>query len=233
MPWITLRNKRRVKIDRQGRIVQGIAKDAKGVHVRDLSPFMDEYRDIEGADCSHTGDFDYETRKNGTEILRDARTHQAIPARFPRKEVAIEALLDANPELYEFVQLNWGSDSQEYERWMENHRRGQKPQLMPGDGRFDAINTRFNLTGPHRCSSMLEALYLTIPSTGLWEDLDPGRLWPLEEVTGLHLEPPMRSMQLPLVREMVTTCKVEHDERKKDLLDRAKSGRLSPRNVPF
>jgi hypothetical protein len=194
---------------------------------------MDEYREIESSDCRHTGEYEFDSRKDGTEILRNSRTHQVIPTRFPRKEVAIEALLEANPGLREFVETNWGSDSQEYERWIRNGRRGSKPRLMPGDGRFDAINTRFNLTGPHRCSSMLEALYLTIPPTNLWEDLDPGRLWPLEEVVGFNLEPPMQSIQRPLVRDMVTTCRIEHDERKKDLLDRAKSGRLPPRNVPF
>ena len=232
MPWITLRNKRRVKIDRQGRIVQGVARDAKGVHVRDLVPFMSEYRDLEQGGCDVAGDYLYEKRRDGSEILRD-RLGRALPARFPRKKVAIEALLVANPELFDFVQTNWGSDSQAYKQWISRGQRGSKPQAAAGDGRFDPINVRFNLTKHRRCGSLLEALYVTIPSSYRWEDINPDQLWPLEEVVGFHIEPPMEAIRLPLTRETVETCQVERKERKADLFDRARHGRLAPKDVPF
>ena len=232
MPWITLHNKRRVKIDRHGRIVQGIAREARGVHVRDISPFMAEYRDLEASACDSTGEYQYTRRKNGAEILRD-RNGRTLPARFPRKEIAIEALLDANPELYDFVQYNWGSDSQAFKQWITHNQRGPKPQSSIGDGRFDPINVRFNLRGHHRCGSLLEALYITIPQSHRWEDITPDQLWPLEEVVGFRITPPLEALRLPITREMVTTCQIERKERKADLLERARHGRLPPKNVPF
>jgi hypothetical protein len=174
----------------------------------------------------------HEIRRGGREILRDPRGHSLSP-RYPRKEVAIEALLRDNPRLHEFVEENWGSDSQAYRSWLANRQRGPKPQLAPGDGRFDPINVAHDLRGPRRCSSFLEALYVTVPSTYRWEDITPDRLWPLEECVGFQVSPPAESTRLPLAREETRECKTKKKEIHEALLHRATTGRLPPRDVPF
>jgi hypothetical protein len=230
--WVTLRNKRRVQIDENGRIVRGISREARGVHVRDLSPFLHELRDLESADCSRSsGGYAYEERGK-REILRD-RSGEAISPRYERKMEAVEALLESNPMLFEFVQENWGNDSQAYRHWLEGGQRGSKPQLGAGDGRFDPINLRFDLRGHRRCSSMLGALVVTIPGTYRWEDITPDRLWPLEEVVGFRISPPEQSLLLPMVREQVKECRAEKLERHDVLLETARHGRLPREDVPF
>lgn len=231
--WITLRNKRRVQIDSEGRVVKGIARDARGVHVRDLVPFLSEYRELEGTDCSlGEGGTRYEKRRGGAEILRD-RSGRPVRARFATKETAIEALLVANPQLFDFVQSNWGSDSQAFKSWLKNGQRGPKPQLGPGDGRFDPINVRYGLTGRRRCSSFLEALYVVIPSTYRWEDITPERLWPLAECVGFDVQPPEEALRLPVAREEAAECSEAKHNRHDELIRRAREGRLVPRDVPF
>jgi len=231
--WVTLRNGRRVQIDEHGRILKGISKEARGVHVRDLVPFMAETRELAGTDCSvGEGGVRYRRCRGGAEILRDGQG-RPIRARFASKKEAVAALLNANPQLYEFVQQNWGSDSQAFKDWLRRGQRGPKPQLGPGDGRFDPINVRFGLEGYRRCSSFLEALYVTIPSTCRWEDITPDRLWPLAECVGFELQPPEESLRLPIAREATTECEDEKKSRHDDLIGRARGGRLPPRDVPF
>jgi len=100
-------------------------------------------------------------------------------------------------------------------------------------GRFDPINVLHDLRGYRRCSSYLEALYVTIPSSRLWEDLTADRLAPLEECVGFKIEPPAESVLRPLVREAVDECQVEKTGRRSDLVRRARAGRLSRTDVPF
>jgi hypothetical protein len=230
--WITLGNKRRVMIDESGRIVRGLARIASGVHVRDLSPFLGELRDLDAADCAqNAGGYSYDDR-GGREIVRDGRGRTVSP-RFSRKQEAVESLLEQNPALAEYVQANWGSDSQAYLRWLRGGQRGPKPAIGPGDGRFDPIDVRHGLAGHRRCSCLLDALFVTIPSSRRWEDLTPDQLWPLEECVGFSISPPEASLMRPLVREAVATCRTEKANRREDLVERARSGRLPPRGVPF
>lgn len=230
--WVTLRNKRRVMIDEHGRIVRGIARVAAGVHVRDLPPFMGELRELEATDCARSsGGYSYDDR-GGREVLRD-RSGRPVSPRFSRKQEAVEVLLEANPELAEYVQANWGSDSQAYLRWLRGGQRGPKPQVGAGDGRFDPIDASHDLSGHRRCSCVLEALFITIPSSRRWEDITTDRLWPLEESVGFRVSPPEQSLVRPLVREAVGACRAEKAEREEELVRRARRGRLPPRHVPF
>jgi hypothetical protein len=230
--WITLSNRRRVQVDERGRIVKGISRDARGVHVRDLPAFMGEHRELTGTDCQRGADYSLRTDRARRETLRD-RQGRVVSPRYQRKDEAIEALFRANPPLLDFVQANWGSDSQAYQQWLRGGMRGPKPQLMAGDGRFDPINVRWNLRGPRRCSSFLEALYVTVPSTYRWEDITPDRLWPLEECVGFRLDPPEEAVLRPAVRQAVEACQSEKEERLGDLLATSRRSRLRPRNVPF
>lgn len=230
--WVTLGNRRRVQIDQQGRLVKGISRDARGVHVRDLPAFMGMHRELSAVDCEGRSG-DYQLRNQGLrEILRD-RQGAVISPRYSRKDEAIEALCRDNPRLLDFIQENWGGDSQAFAHWLQGSQRGPKPQLAPGDGRFDPINERWNLRGYRRCSSFLEALYITIPSSRRWEDITPDRLWPLEECVGFQLNPPEESMRLPVTRQAVEACHAEKDERMEDLLESAHRSRLAPKDVPF
>jgi hypothetical protein len=86
---------------------------------------------------------------------------------------------------------------------------------------------------PRSDQVMLDALFVTIPSSRRWEDLTPDQLWPLEECVGFSISPPEASLMRPLVREAVATCRTEKANRREDLVERARSGRLPPRGVPF
>jgi hypothetical protein len=228
MRWVTLGNHRKVALDDNGRVVRGLPQDARGVHVRDLSPFMREYRELASANCSLEPDPEgrrYQRTSGGREVLR-GRGGEVLPARFETRDEALEALLRDNPRLENFVQDNWGNDSQAYKKWVLGGRRGGKPQLGHGDGRFDPINVSHNLTGTRRCSSYLEALYVSMPTSRRWEDLTPDQLWPLSECVGFEVYPPSEACRLPNAREARETCEVEKAARTEDLLDRAKRGRL-------
>jgi hypothetical protein len=230
--WVTLGNHRRVQIDQRGRLVKGISREARGVHVRDLSTFMGDLRELSNTDCQIAGDYSLRTDRGSRETLRDRRGNVVSP-RYLRKDVAIESLCRDNPQLFDFVQQNWGGESQAFLHWLRGRQRGPKPQLSPGDGRFDPINERWNLRGYRRCSSFLEALYITVPSSRRWEDITPDRLWPLEECVGFRLNPPEEAMRLPATRQSVEACQSEKSARHDDLVETARRSRLPPKNVPF
>jgi hypothetical protein len=230
--WVTLRNHRRVQIDERGRVVRGLPRAAAGVHVRDISSFMGELRELEAADCSRSaGEYAYDDR-GGREVLRDRRG-RAVSPRFSRVQEAVLALLEANPRLAEHVQENWGNDSQAYFLWLRGGRRGPKPTRSREDGRFDPVDELHGLAGRRRCSSILEAVYVVMPASRLWEDITPDRLWPLEESVGFPISPPEEALVRPVVREAVETCRTEKTYRTEDLVHRARTGRLPPRGVPF
>jgi hypothetical protein len=231
--WVTLSNRRRVQIDKDGRIVKGIHLDARGVHVRDLPAFMSRERDLLASDCSRQGALVVETRSDGSTRFRD-RSGRAVSPRFATKEVGVTSLLEANPELQEFAQANWGSDSQHYHEWVRSGRRGPKPRPLPGDGRFDPISERLNLRGSRRVASILEALYASVPESRRWEDFTPDLLWPLEECVGFRLDLPEETVLLATSREAVTSCRSARQDAREDLLARVRSGRLvADEEIPF
>lgn len=231
--WITLSNRRRVQVDEDGRLVKGLCRDARGVHVRDLSPFMSRERDLMVSDCSRQGDVVLEERRDGSTRFRD-RAGRPISPRFASKEEGVRALLEANPALQDHVQANWGTESQLYHAWVRSGRRGKKPPPLPGDGRFDPINVRLDLRGGRRVSSILEALYASVPDSRRWEDFTEDLLWPLEESVGFRLELPAETVLLASTRESVKTCREAKQEARDDLLERARSGRLVPdEEIPF
>lgn len=194
---------------------------------------MHDLRELNRSDCSlNVGGYSYEDH-GIREVVRNRATGRTVSTRYGKKMDAVEALLAANPTLHDFVQANWGSDSQQYKQWLAGGQRGSKPQLGPGDGRFDAINVAFDLRGGRRCSSMLEALFVTIPSSGRWEDITPERLWPLEECVGFRISPPEEALLRPLVRENVRECREVKAERLSNLLTMARGGRLPREDVPF
>jgi len=128
------------------------------------------------------------------------------PQTFRRKREATRALLDANPELLQLVESDCGSDCTAYQAWVGHGRRGPKPRWRPGDGRFDALNERFDLRTPGRkVASWREALDITAPSSRRWEDFD-GRLGVLEEATGLRLAGPARTEAIGRARANASRC---------------------------
>lgn len=133
--------------------------------------------------------------------LREAR-----PQTFRRKREATRALLDANPELLQLVESDCGSDCTAYQAWVAHGRRGKKPRWRPGDGRFDALNERWDLRTPGRkVASWREALDVTAPSSRRWEDFD-GRIAVLEEATGLRLAGPARTEAIGRARAAARQC---------------------------
>lgn len=183
-PWITLRrrsktgHRQRVFIDDDGRIELGLPDKYRGIRIGDLTKVGRQVRHMK---------------------KRAGRARRALTSRsrerFRSKDVAVKALLDANPQLHDFVQAEWGQSSQEYLHWLKRGRRGVKPQLGSYDGRFDAINYGHDLHGPKAVGSWLEALYATAPTSGRWEDFGE-RLPALEEATGLRLELPDQAARL-------------------------------------
>jgi hypothetical protein len=128
------------------------------------------------------------------------------PQTFRKKREATRALLDANPELLQLVESDCGSDCTAYQAWVGHGRRGPKPRWRPGDGRFDALNERWDLRTPGRkVASWREALDVTAPSSRRWEDFD-GRIGVLEEATGLRLAGPARTEAIGRARALAGQC---------------------------
>jgi hypothetical protein len=128
------------------------------------------------------------------------------PQTFRKKREATRALLDANPELLQLVESDCGTDCTAYQAWVGHGRRGPKPRWRPGDGRFDALNERWDLRTPGRkVASWREALDVTAPSSRRWADFD-GRIGVLEEATGLRLAGPARTEAIGRARALAGEC---------------------------
>lgn len=186
-PWVTLKKRlrrtgrrQRVFIDDEGRIEKGLPTKYRGIRLGELGQVNRAVRKM---------------RKKATRarlVLAGGRRAE----RFRSKDVAVKALLDANPRLADFVQSEWGQSSQDYLAWIRHGRRGKKPQgALAYDGRLDALNYGHDLHGSRAVGSWLEALYATAPASGRWIDFGD-RLPALEEATGLRLNLPAPAEQL-------------------------------------
>lgn len=217
-PWRTLSNRRRVFIDDDGRITKGLPVDWHGSHVRDVPELGRRWRQIERdeRECAAGG----------------ARRGRAT---FGTSAEGIRALLDANPDLKDFIELEAkGAKESAYREWVRGGRRGKKPELSKGDGRFDAINEMLNLRGGRRVSSWKEALARTVPASRRWADFEP-RIEMLEEATGLRLNLPGPAEELADQDSTRGQCFAAGDRYRDDLVDQARRGRLAGdlADVPF
>lgn len=137
--------------------------------------------------------------------FRDA-TREARPRTFKVKPDAVKELLDANPKLRHLVESDCGRDCAAYTAWVNHGRRGPKPRARPGDGRFDALNERFEKRTPGRkIASWKEALSITAPRSRHWEDIAE-RLPVLEEAVGFRLNLPERSEAVLRSRQYIERC---------------------------
>lgn len=149
----------------------------------------------------------YETPKDPVRrrCFREA-SREARPRTFRAKRDPVRELLNANPRLLSFIERDCGGDCKAYTAWVNHGRRGPKPRARPGDGRFDALNERFERRTPGRkIASWREALDVTVPSTRHWEDLAE-RLPVLEEAVGFRLNLPDRSEAVLRSRQYIERC---------------------------
>lgn len=219
-PWRTLSNRRRVFIDDDGRITKGLPLDWHGSHVRDVPELARRWRQI---------DRDEQECAGGGGRGR---------ATFGSQQDGIRALLDANPELEDFIELEAkGAKESAYRTWVSGGRRGKKPELSKGDGRFDAINETLNLRGGRRVSTWKEALARTVPASRRWADFEQ-RIEMLEDATGLRLNLPGPAEELVDQGSTRAQCFAAGDRYRDDLVDHARRGRLAAAgddlgDVPF
>jgi hypothetical protein len=216
-PWRTLTNKRRVFIDEvSGRITKGLRRDWQGAHVRDVPELARRWRAIERdeADCA-----------GGAARAR---------ATFASQNEGARALLEVNPDLLEFIEIEAkGQKENAYLDWKRRRRRGAKPELAKGDGRFDSFNQTLELKGRQRVSTWREALDRTVPPSRRWADFGP-RLELLEDATGLRLNPPGPAGELEDQGEHRARCYAAGDDYRDALVDQARGGRLAAgEDVPF
>lgn len=212
--WTTLRNGKRLKLDADGRIVAGMPSRYHGTHIRDLSTLSHEERQLHGIDCD------------------DLRSHcHTCKKTFRTKDEAFLAIMEANPDLHQLQQSEFGAYDMAFLKWQRNGRRGPKPKTPITDGRMDSINEFYDLRGGSRVGSFTEAVYHTIPSSRRWEDLEP-RLPPLAEAAGMTINPPTQAVQLSVGKLAVEDCEREVDQRLADLFEKAKAGRLDPGSTP-
>lgn len=211
-PWVTLRGRRRrgrgqaVFIDDDGRIQKGLPEKYRGIFLRDLTMVGRHERQIKAA------------------ASRRARQLQArMPGKFRNKDIALRELLDANPQLRDFLEVEWGQGSSAYKAWRGRGRRGVKPQLQAFDGRLDAINYGWDLHGPRAVGSWLEAVYETIPATLRWDDFTE-RLPVLEEATGLRLSLPEPAMKRAVASGDVEQLEEGTELEIEDVYRRARTG---------
>lgn len=210
--WVTLKNGKRIKVDDGGRIVLGLPERFHGTHIRDLSKLSHDEREIEGIDCSDVG-----------------HCHTCHKT-FRTKDEAVAALLQANPQLQELRDSEFGAYDLEFLKWQRGGRRGPKPRTQITDGRLDAINEHFELRGAARVASFAEAIYWAVPSSRRWEDLEGERLQALSEAAGFEVQPPAETLQAEAGRMSEDECRADVDRRLGALFDRAKSGRLEGRS---
>lgn len=209
-PWITMRNRRRVFIDDEGRIEHGLPELYRGVHVQDLSRFSRELREIER-----------EGRDEERRIVKRRR------GRTFKHAEGVRALLEANPELVDFLEAECSHDCDAYRTWVRRGRRGPKPRWRPGDGRFDALNERLERRKSGRkIASWLEAVDATPPPSRRWEDF-PERLEVLEEATGLRLNLPAAAESFAQDDDELAGVRRATDDRIEQLVELARTARLS------
>lgn len=189
-PWVSLRRRsrgtgrrQRVFIDDEGRVELGLPDKYKGIRLEELGQVDREAARV----------------RRRAEAQRRA-LERRTPATFRNKDIAVRELLEANPDLHDFLQREWGQGSQRYLEWRRRGRRGPKPQLQSFDGRFDAINGTWDLDGPRAVGSWLEAVYESTPVSLRWDDFAE-RLPVLEEATGLRLQLPRPALERERRRE--------------------------------
>lgn len=205
--WVTLKNGKRVKLDNEGRIIAGLPAKYAGVHVADFGRVSAEERELIGIDCDEL-----------------ASCHDCRET-FTTKDHAFRALLDANPGLMELKEAEFGRYDVEWMRWQRGGRRGPKPRAAHVDGRFDAINERYNLRGNNRVASFTEAIYHALPHSRRWDDLEP-RLGPLEEATGIKIHLPVEALKLDASKNDAAACRDDVDKRIAALFEKARAGRI-------
>jgi hypothetical protein len=210
--WITLSNHRRVLINDEGRIVQGLPSTFTRVHVQDVSALGRSLRETEAAE---------------QEWATGVRRRRA--RMFRTVEDGVRALLEANPELFTFLEQECSHDCDRYRTWVRHGRRGPKPLPGPGDGRFDGMKVPLERYGKRAISSWLEAVYLTVPPSRRWEDF-PERLQFLADATGLTLQVPAETQTFDLERSDVERCHTAADERIEALIALARETRLSTKS---
>jgi hypothetical protein len=216
--WITLRNKRRVQVNRSGRIVGGLDGAFDGVHVQDLAPLAYNVRELQRA-----------------ERQCKALVRKSTPETFPNAGDGARELLEANPELAQLLEEDCSHDCTDYRAWKRGGRRGPKPKASPGDGRFDPLNERLELKGKRKVGSWAEAVDVTVPPESLrrprrrrWEDFG-GRVPALEEATGIRIDLPAPAEAIAQRADHVAACETRTDQELGELLRDARSGRVKVR----
>jgi len=212
--WKTLKNGKRVKLDADGRIVAGLPSKYHGIHVGDFGRVSKEERELLGVDCDEL-----------------AGCHACVQT-FKTKDQAYRAILDANPELDELRQSEFGAYDLAFLKWQRGGRRGPKPRTKITDGRLDAINEYYDLRGANRVASFTEAVYQAIPASRKWRDLE-ARLRPLEEAAGIKVNLPDEALKLSATSLDVEECRADVDARISALFKRARGGRVDPDAAPF
>lgn len=208
-PAALLRRVRRIGLADDGRVVHGLPERYKGVHVLDVSPLSREVKKIEQA------------RQTETKRIRRGKRRTFTT------EEGVRALLEANPPLVDFLEAECSHDCDTYRAWVRRGRRGPKPKWHKGDGRFDAINERFERRSDGRkVASWIEAVYVTPPPSHDWDDF-PGRIQVLEEATGLRLNLPEPAEARQLADQEADQILRAADDRIDALVDLARSSRLS------
>lgn len=211
--WVTLRNRRRVLLDAEGRVVRGLPREFEGVPVQQVSPLSREARAI------------------AKKAARACSSSSRRPRTFATSDAAVRQLLEANPRLRQLLEDDCSHDCVRYRAWLNHGRRGPKPSAGPGDGRFDALNERLELKGRRRVGSWLEAVYVTAPPSRRWEDFGP-RLEALEEAAGFRLNLPAGAEVLELDEAAAAACQDRADEQIGDLFARARGAAVDD-EVPF
>lgn len=203
-------------LDSDNRIAGG---ELAGVHVDDVVELSRRVREIEQIDC-------------------EANTCRRCPATFASKKVGFVALMEANPDLLAFLEGEANSSAESaFRHWLAGGRRGAKPRRARGDGRFDALNEQWDLSGAREVSTWIEAVYVTIPPTGhhgrhaRWAEFEE-RLPVLEDATGLRIALPDPAERRRLAAEDVAECEARADALLDSLYGAARAGRLGG-DVPF
>lgn len=203
--WITMRG-HAVLISEEGRIAGGdVPVDWQGIHIHDVSGVSHDVRELEA----------------------DRDECETAPKRqtFASTEIGVSQLLEANPELENFLEVECSNDCDQFRGWIRGGRLGPKPKADPHDGRFDLVNEQFEKRKPgQKVASWLEAVYTTVPKSRRWEDFGP-RLATLSEATGVSINLPPEAERIELHEEDVAECQAAADDRIDNLLTEAREGR--------